>query len=351
MSIHDVLSQPSPAIDVAVARDIAIRQFGMTSSVTPLAGERDRNFHVRRDDGREYVIKFSHPAEQISIADFQAQALEHIEKVAPELPVQRVVPTLGGDRIYVHAQPAQALRVVRMFSYLPGLPLPEAEVSAGQVRSLGATLARLGLALRDFVYPAQPMKLPWDLQHAEDLTELTVHLRDPAQRALAERHLERFRDHALPILGTLAPQAIHNDLNIHNVLVAPGNHERITGILDFGDMVSAPRIIDVAVAASYQLGTGDALLTNVLEFVSAYHEVSPLKAIELEVLFDLIVARLVMIVTISGWRAALYPENAKYILRNNAVSWRRLSECDRAQRDDVLAALRHACTQPATLTR
>ncbi len=53
-------------------------------------------------------------------------------------------------------------------------------------------------------------------------------------------------------------------------------------------MVSAPRIIDVAVAASYQLGTGGALLTNVLEFVSAYHEVSPLKAVEAEVLFDLI---------------------------------------------------------------
>ncbi len=97
----------------------------------------------------------------------------------------------------------------------------------------------------------------------------------------------------MPILGTLASQAIHNDLNIHNVLVTPGNHERITGILDFGEMVSAPRIIDVAVAASYQLGTGDALLTNVLEFVSEYHEVSPLKAIEVEVLFDLIVARLV----------------------------------------------------------
>ncbi|CAH2786878.1 MAG: hypothetical protein CBARDCOR_4153 [uncultured Caballeronia sp.] len=182
------------------------------------------------------------------------------------MPLQRVVPTLDGDRMYVHAQPAQALHVVRMFS-LPGLPLPEAEVSAAQVRGLGVTLARLGLALRDFVYPAQPMKLPWDLQHAEDLTELTVHLRDPAQRALVERHLDRFREHALPIIGTLAPQAIHNDLNIHNVhnvLVAPGNHEQITGILDFGDMVSAPRIIDVAVSASYQLGTGDALLTNVL---------------------------------------------------------------------------------------
>ncbi len=58
-----------------------------------------------------------------------------------------------------------------------------------------------------------------------------------------------------------------------------------------------------------------------------------------------------MIVTISGWRAVLYPENANYILRNNAVSWRRLSECDRAQRDDVFAALRRACTQPAVLTR
>ena len=32
-------------------------------------------------------------------------------------------------------------------------------------------------------------------------------------------------------------------------------------------------------------------------------------------------ARLAMVVAIGGWRAARYPDNADYILRNNALSW------------------------------
>ena len=43
----------------------------------------------------------------------------------------------------------------------------------------------------------------------------------------------------------------------------------------------------------------------------------PLQAAELDILFDLIATRMVLTVAITGWRAARYPENAAYILRNN----------------------------------
>jgi Ser/Thr protein kinase RdoA (MazF antagonist) len=276
--------------------------------------------------------------------------------------------------VHVHAPPGQPLRAVRVFSYLPGLPLPEAQPSAVQISALGTMLARLGLALRDF-HPAlgsgNEEKLPWDLQHAGDLRALTVHLPDATQRSLAERQLRRFDEQTVPAMQAFRRQAIHNDLNIHNVLVAPDDHARISGILDFGDMVCAPLINDVAVAASYQLGncpeeasgndaghpcvpdagrveaghpiTGNALWANVFAFVAAYHAVSPLKAEEIDVLFDLIVTRLVMVVTTGGWRAARHPENAAYILRNNAVSWRRLIACSAVSRDEVTAALHAAC--------
>jgi len=50
-----------------------------------------------------------------------------------------------------------------------------------------------------------------------------------------------------------------------------------------------------------------------------------------------------MVVAISGWRAARYPENAAYVLRNNPLSWARLTACEQVGDDAATAALRRAC--------
>jgi Ser/Thr protein kinase RdoA (MazF antagonist) len=76
--------------------------------------------------------------------------------------------------------------------------------------------------------------------------------------------------------------------------------------------------------------------------VAAYHAVRPLSPAEVGVLFNLITARLVMVVAISGWRAARYPENATYLLRNNPLSWARLQACERIGAAAATAAFRRA---------
>ncbi|MDB5876820.1 MAG: aminoglycoside phosphotransferase, partial [Variovorax sp.] len=53
--------------------------------------------------------------------------------------------------------------------------------------------------------------------------------------------------------------------------------------------------------------------------------------------------RLVMVVAISGWRAARYPENAEYLMRNNALSWARLTACERVGAVAATRAFRNAC--------
>ena len=107
--------------------------------------------------------------------------------------------------------------------------------------------------LRGFEHEAGALALPWDIQRADEVAPLLAHVADPARRALAERAMARFTEHARPALPGLRAQAIHNDLNLYNVLVDPRDHDVIAGILDFGDMVRAPLVNDLAVAASYQL--------------------------------------------------------------------------------------------------
>ena len=84
-------------------------------------------------------------------------------------------------------------------------------------------------------------------------------------------------------------------------------------------------------------------------FAGAHHAVLPLTAPEQEVLFDLVAARMVTTVAITSWRAAKYPEDAAYILRNVPSARAGLQAFARADRDHVKGALALACPDLTTL--
>jgi hydroxylysine kinase len=337
-----VLDTVSPALTLPEVETIADEVFGLTVTARELSGERDRNFHLH-DGDRHYVLKVANPAEDRQVIDFQSRALMHIAAVDSGLPVPRVVSTRTGAVEWLLAGEGGAPRVVRVLSFLQGEPMHKVAPSTGLRQALGRHAARLDLALRGFFHPAAGHELMWDMKHASRLRGLLVHMRDPTQRALAARVLDRFEAHALPVLPSLRAQVIHNDLNPHNVLVSPDDHARIAGIIDFGDVVHAPLVNSVAVTAAYQLAADGHPLAPVAELVAVYHETVPLERIELDLLFDLITTRMVLTVAISGWRAARYPENETYILRNTQRAWASLARCDALDRADAQGYLRRAC--------
>ena len=184
---------------------------------------------------------------------------------------------------------------------------------------LGAFAGRLDATLSSFDHPASRHELLWDIQHAAKTRELLSQTRSSADRDLCERALDDFEHHVAPALGALRAQVIHNDLNPHNVLVSPRTG-RLAGIIDFGDMVHAPLINEVAVACAYLCAANDDPLGSVPDFVAAYHRVLPLSHAEVSVLPQLVATRHAVTVAITNWRAARYPDNRDYILRNQATS-------------------------------
>jgi hydroxylysine kinase len=50
-----------------------------------------------------------------------------------------------------------------------------------------------------------------------------------------------------------------------------------------------------------------------------------------------------MTVAISSWRAARYPANRNYILRNNAAAWARLQHMVKLSRDQARFQIQRAC--------
>ncbi len=338
-----LLDTASPELSLQDVERIAHDRFGLDCQASELTGERDRNFHLRHGDAH-YLLKVSNPAEDPQVIDFQTKALLHIAAVDPGLPVPRLIRTRTGAADWLLEEgPSEAPRLVRVLSFLQGVPMHKAAAGKSLQHNLGLHAARLDLALRGFFHAGAGHELMWDLKHANTVRPLLAHIPDPAQRALAERVLDRCERHALPRLAGLRAQVIHNDLNPHNVLVAPDDHSRVAGIIDFGDMVHAPLINNLAVAAAYQVSETGHPLEMVAEMVAAYHQLVPLEPVELDLLFDLITTRMVLTVAISGWRAARYPENQAYILRNNRQAWARLTRCDTLERAQAQAYLRQAC--------
>ena len=337
------LSTDAPCLAPAELRALARRLYGIDGSVEPLAGERDQNCRIEAADGRRFVLKISNPSEPVQVVDFQIAALEHIAQAAPDLPVPRVVRTLDGRTGGTVALGGGIEATVRMLTYLDGVQIRETVRTAAQRRAMGTGLARLNRALHGFAHAGAKHDLLWNVSAAHRLSAKLDGIVNAQRRALARAFMARFTEHVLPRLASLRSQVIHNDYHFYNVLVAPDEQARIVGIIDFGDMLQAPLVGEVATAAAFHMAGAPDPFEGPSQFVAAYHAALPLMDVEQEIVADLMATRHLITVLISEWRAARYPENRPYIMRHNPAAWEALSDMAdlsrAAARDRLLAGL------------
>lgn len=304
-----LLSSAPPTLTDDEAARLALLHFGVEGRLKRLTSERDLNLQIATP-GQAYVLKLANPAEAAEVTDFQTQALLHLE--GSGLPVPRVIRTRAGA-----TEVATPQGILRLLTYLEGTPQHLTPRTPAQARSLAAMAARLTQGLAGFSHPAAAHVLQWDIKQAGSLQPLLADVPEDL-RPLAQATLDRFLM-LEPRLADLRWQVVHNDLNPHNVLVSPDNPDEISGILDFGDMVYTPLICDAAIAASYCI-RAEAALDSLLNFARAYHAVLPLTAAEAQAFPDLVATRMLTTLAITSHRAARYPDNAAYILRNFAAS-------------------------------
>jgi len=315
-----VMTTPPPEFsNVAVTR-VLRDYYGIDGTVHILASERDQNLLVERNNGASCVLKIANSAEAAAVTDFQISALLHVAGTDPEFPLPRVVRTLDGSTQKTVAGEDGREHVVRVLTWLDGIPLGNAEPQPDNAADLGAILARLGVALQDFNHPASDHSLLWDIKRAENLFTLLDNIEDERLCATCRQCLQRMEKYTKPALENVRSQVIYNDLHSGNVLVDPEDPLRLTGIIDFGDIVKSPLVIDVAVASAYLVNDDDVPLAKIQAFLAGYSKVRPLQHDEVDLLYDLILTRNVMTVVISHWRAARYPENSEYVLRSQALA-------------------------------
>ncbi len=338
----DPLESTPPAFGAEAARQILREGFGVeSSSLEPLVGERDQNFRVDTADGQRFLFKISNPADDGPILAMQADALLHIERVDPGLPVMRALPTAAGDSWLEVPGPESRIYPVRLFTFLPGRVTANTALTTKAIWSHGQITARLGRALRGFFHPAANYEILWDITQLPKVRPLLTHVSDGQRRAQVESILDRFEARVAPALPALRAQVIHGDMSLDNVLF--DDDLLVSGIVDFGDMTHAPLVCDLAVAIADVLhGRVDAI-EAADAIIGGYVSVTPLEDEEAELLADLVAARLATEVTITAWRSGLYPDNAAYAASGEPGARVFLDAIEAAGIDAVGRRFRDAC--------
>jgi hydroxylysine kinase len=308
----------APSRPVSIERALALvrERYGFEPRATRLTGERDENFRLSADDGAEYVLKIANPAENPAETEFQTAALLHIEKTDPALPCPRVRRERTGGTYVRFVDEGGAERTARILTFLPGRLLGAAARSRRQRAACGRIGARLTLALRGFEHPAAARTIVWDVRHTGHMRRLLEELPRFTYQRAAHQLLERLTLRIEAQLPRLRHQIVHNDLNPLNILVDPVNEERVTGVIDFGDMTRTALIADVAVCAAELIPPDCAdpvqAHQSALDVARAYHECVPLQQMELALLGALVAARLLMTLVIHEWHVQRNPASGHF---------------------------------------
>lgn len=306
----DAIAAPPPAFPKGTVMARLEQEYGLQGRLSPLVSERDQNFRLDAADGRRFVVKIASSAEPFEITDFQVRALQHLETHGCKVPVPRIVPTCNGRPVTtIGADSGEHL--LRVVSYLPGIPLEGHAPDPDIAFDMGRSLALIDRGLQSFVHPGDSQVLLWDMQRAAELRPLVRHVPSELGR-LVEGCIDDFERRLAPAFAGLRTQVIHNDLNPGNILVTDTATRSVAGVIDFGDMLRAPLVVDVAIAASYLRATNDALAT-LAAFIAGFEDELPLEGPEQALLYDLVRTRLAATLTILYWRAGARSADDPYL--------------------------------------
>lgn len=275
-------------------------------TIKRIAGYANANYKVEMADGSVCVLKelsLEPGQEPLLLAEAEVlKALNAAFKGRFQLPIF----SLQGD--YLVQDVAFPNRVFRLLSWLEGAFLHEVAHSPGLLRSLGDFLARMDSKLMDYYFPAiAARRIDWDLSRLPELRERLEDITDASLRSKVDYYLLQYRELVVPVLGKLRHSLIHNDGNDWNVLV---ENQAVTGIIDFGDIVHAPLIQELAVCLTYACFDKEDPLQWAVHVLSAYHAVLPLKEEETDLLYYLVAGRLCMSLLNAAHARKGAPDNA-----------------------------------------
>ena len=289
-------------MELESARELVESKFGIKGTASLLAGERNPNFLIESTSGT-FVLKI-HDASELSQLEIQQLALTSLESLS-NFQTPNFVPAKSNELLV----DAGNGKFARMLAWIPGELWSASETSESHKVALGRLIATVdnGLASVDVTKYRSVLDRPfgWNALQMQSLADDVELIKDTELKQHVKLILDRMINSTLSKVLTLPHQLIHNDANDNNVVVHEGS---VVGLIDFGDLIYAPRVCGLAVGCAYQLDARDPV-ASIYSIVRGYHEVAPLSPAELEVLFDLICLRVATSVVMAHRQLAANPDN------------------------------------------
>jgi 4-aminobutyrate aminotransferase-like enzyme/Ser/Thr protein kinase RdoA (MazF antagonist) len=336
--------QKAPCLNRHDAAGIAASLYGLDSSAEALPSERDQNFLLRTASGEKYVLKIANAGEEFGFLELQNQLIRLLAAAGIDLEFPRIVPTRSGQDIVSIAGADGQNHFLRLLTWLEGKCFAEVKPHDRKLlASLGRALARMDQALAGFSHPAAEREFYWDLRQPAMARGL-IDLLPAERRPLVERF---FAQWDRIDWSSLRFSVIHNDANDYNVLVkgsGPGT-QRVSAILDYGDVVYTATVCNLAVALAYVMLDKFDPIAAAAQVVAGYQEIYPLTESEIDVLYTLAAIRVCFSVCIAAKQTREVPDN-QYLNISNAPAWRLLEKLERMPFDWPTGIFRYACGVP-----
>ncbi|HTI65886.1 MAG TPA: aminotransferase class III-fold pyridoxal phosphate-dependent enzyme, partial [Gemmatimonadaceae bacterium] len=140
-------------------------------------------------------------------------------------------------------------------------------------------------------------------------------IRESELGAVIDVLVDRFDRYTRRLLDDLPRAIVHGDMNDYNVLVGDGDDlesrgQRVTGIVDFGDMVYSYRTADLAIAMAYAMLDATDPLGVAAQVVRGFARTVAPEDVELAALFGLATIRLCASACIAAVQSRQRPDNA-----------------------------------------
>ena len=313
--------------------------YGLEITVKNLSGEYDFNYLLKATDGNKYILKISTKADEYHFLDAQVKIADHLSQTSIADQFSRYLKNKKGDELTLHEEAGKKY-YLRLLTFLEGEFWINLEERADSLHyDLGSFLGQMDKALTGFSHPAMHRYYLWDITRAADANKKLHCIKDHERRRIAGYFLLQFETEVLPHLSSLRHAYIHHDANDTNVLVVA---DRISGLIDFGDMLYTALINNLAVACTYAMMNNDNPLHAAALVVKGYHAVYALTEQEVDLLYYLIAARLCISVTQSAWNASIETNNDHHFI-SESPAWVLLHQLIRI--NPVLAqdSFRKAC--------
>jgi len=313
-------------------------QYGISGEIIQLYCEVDLNYKVSTDDGRSYVVKLSSTQCQRAQLEMEHAVMAHLKDSDFPYMIPHPIVSKDGTDILKFDE-----RYFRVLSFVEGRLLGKVNPRSNDILyAWGELCGHVSKSLDNFDHPFAHRSYHWN--PAETLSSRRqAKYFNAEQKKIGEHFWNLFEEIALPKLDVLRKSVNYNDAHGENILTSTSRRGvNISGIIDFGDVLYCETMSELAIACAYAGMDMPDPIEAMKYVVKGYHSIFKLKDDEIELLFLLITARLLITVSQSALNKINNPSN-KYLVVSEKPAWDLLQKLYHVHPDFAHYSFREAC--------